>query len=234
MVKETTYYDVLGVRPNATQEELKKAYRKLTLKYHPDKNSNEGEKFKQISQAYEVLSDAIKEGGAGGGLGSATDIFDMFFGGGGRVQRERIGKNIVHQLSVTLEDLHNGATRKLALQKNVICDKCEGQGGKKGAEECCPNCRGTGMQIRIHQIGSGMVQQIQYVCMERQGHGEGISLKDGCKSCNGRKIAQEKILKIHIDKERKPNLNGNLESKERNRFQGRDIQQSDYLNTLAY
>ena len=68
-----------------------------------------------------------------------------------------IGKNVVHQLTVTLEDLYNGATRKLALQKNVICDKCEGRGGKKGAVECCPNYQGTGMQIIIHQIGPGMV-----------------------------------------------------------------------------
>ncbi|KAF1410041.1 hypothetical protein FQV24_0015630, partial [Spheniscus mendiculus] len=191
--------------------------------------------FKQISQAYEVLSDpkkrdlydkggeqAIKEGGSGGGFGSPMDIFDMFFGGGGRMQRERrgnvqssdafrdftakypfsfTGKNVVHQLSVSLEDMYNGATRKLALQKNVICDKCEGRGGKKGAVECCPNCRGTGMQIRIHQIGPGMVQQIQSVCMECQGHGERISPKDRCKSCTGRKIVREKkILEVHIDK----------------------------------
>ncbi|KAL2733593.1 dnaJ subfamily A member 1 [Vespula maculifrons] len=143
MVKETTFYDVLGVKPDCSPEDLKKAYRKLALKYHPDKNPNEGERFKQISQAYEVLSNpekkriydqggeqALKEGGMGGnGFSSPMDIFDMFFGGafGGRSgrRRERKGQDVIHQLSVSLEELYNGTVRKLALQKNVICDKCE-------------------------------------------------------------------------------------------------------------
>lgn len=204
------------MKPNASQDELKKAYRKLALKYHPDKNPEDPDKFKQISQAYEVLSDpkkrdtydkggeqAIQEGGNGGGgfhFSSPMDIFDMFFGGGGR-RRERRGKDVVHQLPVSLKDLYNGSVRKLALQKNVICDKCEGRGGKKGAVEKCSNCKGSGVQVRIQQLAPGMVQQIQSMCSECQGQGERISPKDRCKACNAKKVVRErKILEVHVDK----------------------------------
>merc|ERR1719327_2024311 len=173
--------------------------------------------------AYEVLSNpekrklydqageqGIKEGGSGGGGGmNPMDIFDMFFGGGGggdpfgrgRQRGPRRTKNLVHQLSVSLEDMYNGTVRKLALQKNVICDGCEGIGGKPGAVQKCPNCRGTGMQVRIQQLGPGMMQQIQSMCSECHGEGERIDPKLRCKKCNGRKVNRErKILEVQVDK----------------------------------
>ncbi|XP_065183973.1 dnaJ homolog subfamily A member 1-like [Sycon ciliatum] len=220
MVKETGYYDILGVSPTASPAELKKAYRKLALKYHPDKNPDEGDKFKQISQAYEVLSDekkrqlydrggeqALKEGGGGFSGSSPMDVFDMFFGGGGggggggRGSRERKGKNLVHEIDVPLTSMYNGAKRNLALQKSVICKACDGRGGKEGAVKQCDTCNGRGVQVHIQQIGPGMVQQMQSRCRACNATGETIREKDKCKTCNGKKVTQErKILEVHIDK----------------------------------
>ncbi|KAA3671353.1 DnaJ subfamily A member 1 [Paragonimus westermani] len=213
MVRETKYYDILGVRPNATPEEIKKAYRKLALQHHPDKSKDNGEKFKEISQAFEVISDpkkrqiydeggeqAIKEGGTGG-FQNPMDIFEMFFGGGGRSRGPRRGKDTVHRLPVKLEELYNGATRKLSITRNNICSKCEGRGGKAGAVQPCKTCRGTGIETHIRQLGIGFVQQVQTTCSRCRGEREIIDPKDCCKVCDGRKVVREKkVIEVPIDK----------------------------------
>ncbi|KAI0985716.1 hypothetical protein GJ496_010575 [Pomphorhynchus laevis] len=219
MVKETKFYDLLNVKPNATSEELKKAYRKLALKYHPDKNPDEPEKFKLISQAYEVLSDPnkrkiydrggeqlLKEGGSGADehsfFSSPLDLFERMFGMGGRHHQENKVKDVIHQLSVTLEELYGGALRKLALQRKVVCSKCKGTGTKKGVPAPkCSACKGLGVQVRIHEIMPGMVQQSQIVCPQCKGEKEIISSKDRCIDCDGQKLKRERtILEVHIEK----------------------------------
>merc|ERR1719436_1500742 len=121
--------------------------------------------------------------------------------GGGRSRGPRRTKNLMHQMSVSLEEMYNGATRKLALEKNVICSDCDGIGGKEGAVQRCPNCRGSGMQVRVQQLGPGMMQQIQSMCGECQGTGERIDPKLRCKKCVGKKVTRErKILEVVVDK----------------------------------
>ncbi|KAJ5893354.1 Mitochondrial protein import protein mas5 [Penicillium taxi] len=228
MVKETKYYDFLGVSPDATEQQLKSAYKKGALKHHPDKNKNNPEaeeRFKEISHAYETLSDSQKRaiydqygeeglegGGGGGGAGmNAEDLFSQFFGGGGggfggmfgggmRDQGPKKARTIHHVHKVNLEDIYRGKVSKLALQKSVICSGCDGRGGKEGAVKECTGCHGTGMKTMMRQMGP-MIQRFQTVCPDCNGEGENIKDKDRCKKCSGKKtVVERKVLHVHVDK----------------------------------
>lgn len=119
----------------------------------------------------------------------------------GGMHREQRGRDMVHPLKVSLEELYNGTTRQLALNKNVICSKCNGKGGKDGAVQSCQGCHGNGIKVIVRQLGPGMIQQMQTVCPDCQGKGELIREKDRCRQCMGKKVVRErKILEVHIDK----------------------------------
>ncbi|KAJ1980269.1 Type I HSP40 co-chaperone [Dimargaris xerosporica] len=217
MVKDTKLYDALGVSADASESEIKKAYRKLALKYHPDKNPNAGDQFKEISHAYEILSDPSKretydrfgeEGLNGNGMEggmSAEDLFSHFFGGGGfgggrRAQPSgpRRGKDTAYVLKVSLEELYKGKTSKLAFNKTVLCQKCDGKGGKD--VKTCSTCNGQGIRVTLRQLGP-MVQQIQQTCPDCQGDGSIIPEKNRCTACHGQKTKSErKIFEVHVDK----------------------------------
>lgn len=208
------YYNSLGLEKTATDAEIKKAYRKLAVKHHPDKGGDE-EKFKEISLAYEVLSDSEKrklydqygkeglEEGGGGGQ-SAEDVFSMFFGGGrGRGSRgPQKGEDISHTIKVSLEDMYNGKTCKLAINRDKNCNECDGTGGKNGAtEKTCSDCNGRGVKVQLRQVGPGMVQQVQSACQQCRQSGKFFAPGDKCTECKGKKVKKErKVLEVHIDK----------------------------------
>lgn len=198
MVKETDLYDLLNISPGASASEIKKAYRKQAMKYHPDRNPDQTEekadKFKAMSAAYEVLSDETKrstydrhgkEGlqGGGGGGGGGMDPFDIFgqmFGGGGgrggRGQQRDSSRteDVVHELGVSLIDLYCGKTKKLAINRQVLA---EGESGKSGSQIHCSECQGQGVQIKLRQLGPGFVQQVQVKCAACQGRGKKFNTK---------------------------------------------------------
>ncbi|BCT87641.1 MULTISPECIES: molecular chaperone DnaJ [Acinetobacter] len=215
------YYEVLGVSKTASDDEIKKAYRKLAMKYHPDRNpdnSEAEEKFKEASEAYEVLSDSEKrsmydrmghqafEGGMGGGAGgfggfSAEDIFSQFgdifggaFGGGGRgQQRQRRGSDLRYVMELTLEEAVKGVKKTITFTAPAPCDACDGKGSKNPNDvETCPTCHGAG-QVRMQQ-GFFSVQQTCSTC-----RGQGKIIKNPCNKCHGSGVSdRQQTLEVTI------------------------------------
>lgn len=190
-----------------------------------DKNPAAGDKFKEISFAYEVLADSekralydrhgIKGLQEGGGFDDdmGDSFFSRFFGFGGfngdprRPRGPPKCESKVLMVKVTLEDLYNGGkTIPVTYSRINICDKCEGKGGKAGAAVKCRTCRGTGVRVTLEQLGPNIARQMQSRCTDCQGNGEAFADKDRCVSCTGTKtIESEKTIDVEIDKGMKHN-----------------------------
>lgn len=227
--KEDALYRTLEVDPSATAADIKKAYRKLAIKYHPDKNPDDPKtaeaKFKEVSAAYEVLSDdkkreiydkygeeGLKEGGGGGGH-DPMDLFSQMFGGGGMFggrggprSKPTRTPDVKHQMTLTMQDFYRGRTKKIKVQRQVLCKGCAGKGSlKDGAVQKCGGCKGQGIRVVMHRIGPGMVQQSQMTCSDCAGTGEMINPKDACVDCRGRKTKPEsEILEVVVPRGAQP------------------------------
>lgn len=214
------FYEILGVAKTASADEIKKAYRKLAMKHHPDRNPDDKaaeEKFKEASEAYEILSDEDKRaaydrhghagvdpsmgggGFGGGGAGNFSDIFgDVFgdiFGGGGRGggQRANRGSDLRYTLELNLEEAVRGTTVQIRVPKLSTCEICEGSGAKKGTSaETCRTCAGQG-QVRVQQGFFSMAQ----TCPTCRGRGK--TIKEPCTACHGQgRVEKSKTLEVKI------------------------------------
>ncbi|WP_284140447.1 molecular chaperone DnaJ [Virgibacillus sp. LDC-1] len=215
------YYEVLGVSKDASKEEVKKAYRKLARKYHPDVNKEAGaaDQFKEVKEAYEVLSDDQKRsqydqfGHAGaqgqgfGGFGGAQDfggfgdIFDMFFGGGGGRRRDpnapQQGNDLQYTMVLNFEEAIFGKEAEITVPKEEDCNTCHGSGAKPGTEaKTCSHCHGTG-QLNTEQntpFGKVVNRRVCHYC-----NGSGKIIPDKCTTCSGTgRITKNKKINITI------------------------------------
>jgi len=202
LVCAADFYEALQVSRSATDQEIRKAYKRLSKKYHPDKNQSPGaeEKFVEVAHAYEVLSDSTKRqiydrhGEEGlkaheGGQGHHHNPFDMFanFFGGGPEEQVRRGPSSVTEFEVTLADMYKGNNIDFMIKKKVLCDHCRGSGAASDRDiHTCSTCNGAGVRLVKQQIFPGMFAQTQVTCNDCGGRGKVI--KNVCPHCRGAKI----------------------------------------------
>ncbi|MBZ9602303.1 MULTISPECIES: molecular chaperone DnaJ [Phyllobacterium] len=214
------YYETLGVAKSADEKELKSAFRKLAMQFHPDKNPGDADaehRFKEIGEAYETLKDPQKRaaydrfghaafenggmngGGGFGGAGGFADIFEDIFGemmGGGRQRRsggrER-GADLRYNMEITLEEAYAGKTAQIRVPTSITCDECSGSGAKPGTQPVtCSTCSGSG-RVRAAQ-GFFSIERTCPTC-----HGRGQIIKDPCPKCSGQgRITEERALSVNI------------------------------------
>ena len=209
------YYEVLGVARTATDDELKKSYRRCAMKYHPDRNPGDSAaeaSFKECKEAYETLSDpnkrrmydahghaAFEHGMGGGGPGGPDmgdifgDIFGNIFGGaGGGPRQARRGADVGYVMELDLEEAVRGIERRIEIPTLAECDDCNGSGSEDGKVETCSVCRGQG-QVRI-QRGIFAMQQACHNC-----NGRGQIIQTPCKTCHGNgRVEEDKVLSVKV------------------------------------
>lgn len=212
------YYEVLGIDRTASPAELKRAYRALAMRLHPDRNGGDPEaeqQFKEVGEAYQVLSDPARRqrydtfGQAGEGFAqagsfnfqSAFDLFDMFFGGSGGVQRQRTGPrrgaDLRLQVTIEFEEAINGVTKTFELTKPAPCPDCSGTGAKPGTKtNVCKECQGHGQVQRVRQSMLGQMVTVE-PCPRCQGEGQVV--ESPCPSCHGQGLVDErKSIEVQI------------------------------------
>ena len=210
------YYNLLGLKKSCSTSDIKRAYRTLSKKYHPDKNPGNDtahQKFVQVSEAYEALSDGTsrkiydqygheglenhKRGGQGGGQAhDPFDLFSRFFGGGGHFggggNQVRRGPDSEVRIELPLRDFYNGREMEVTIEKQQICEECEGSGSADGVVDTCNKCNGRGIVVQKHQLAPGIFQQVQTHC-DKCG-GQGKKIKHICKVCGGAKVVRKPVI----------------------------------------